>query len=49
MLYASSKLEGITVDRWDANIAAHVHPDAITWEEFCNSFRARFIPTVIMK
>ena len=45
----SSKLEGATIDWWDAFTAAHAFPDAITWEEFCNSFHTRFIPTGIMK
>ena len=44
-LYASSKLEGTATNWWDAYVAAHANPDGITWNEFCDSFRTRFIPT----
>ena len=49
VLYTSSKLEGTAADWWDAYLTAHANPDAITWVEFRNSFRTRFIPSGIMK
>jgi hypothetical protein len=48
-LYASGRLQGTTSAWWDAYIAAHATPDAITWQEFTTSFRSYHIPTSLMK
>jgi hypothetical protein len=49
ILYASGKLEGTTVDWWDAYITAHNTPNTITWQEFKNKFREQHIPKGLMK
>jgi hypothetical protein len=49
VLYASGRLEGTTVDWWDAYTAAHVTPNTITWQEFRNKFREQHIPKGLMK
>ena len=34
VLYASGRLEGVAADWWDAFVAVHATPAAITWDEF---------------
>jgi hypothetical protein len=48
-MYASGRLQGTTSAWWDAYIAAHATPDAITWQEFTTSFRSYHIPASLMK
>jgi hypothetical protein len=48
-LYASGRLQGIASAWWDAYVAAHATPDAITWQEFTTSFRSYHIPSGLMK
>ena len=48
-MYASGRLEGVASDWWDAFTAAHANADAITWQAFQENFRARHIPSGIMK
>ncbi|CAN6283728.1 unnamed protein product [Urochloa humidicola] len=49
VLYASERLEGTASDWWDAFVAAHVTPQAITWQEFQTNFRNHHIPAGLMK
>ena len=49
VLYASGHLEGSAADWWDAYTAAHTDANAMTWEEFRNSFREHHIPVGVMK
>jgi hypothetical protein len=49
VLYASGRLEGTTVDWWDAYTTAHDTPNTITWQEFRNKFREQYIPKGLMK
>src|SRR6187551_1787540 len=49
VLYASGRLEGSASDWWDAYLAAHATPDAITWQEFRTNFRSHHIPAGVMK
>jgi hypothetical protein len=48
VLYASGPLQGTASAWWDAYVAAHATPDAITWQEFTN-FRSYHIPASLMK
>ncbi|XP_072149573.1 uncharacterized protein [Setaria viridis] len=49
VLYAAGHLEGAAADWWDAYTTAHANANAITWEEFRNSFRTHHIPAGVMK
>jgi hypothetical protein len=49
VLYASGRLQGTASAWWDAYVAAHATPDAITWQEFTTSFRSYHIPASLMK
>ena len=49
VLYASGRLQGTSSAWWDAYVAAHATPDAITWQEFTTSFRTHHIPSGLMK
>ncbi|CAO2146710.1 unnamed protein product [Urochloa humidicola] len=49
VLYASGRLEGTASDWWDAFVAAHATPQAITWQEFQTNFRNHHIPAGLMK
>jgi hypothetical protein len=49
VLYASGRRQGTTLAWWDAYVAAHATPDAITWREFTTSFRSYHIPASLMK
>ena len=49
VLYASGRLQGTASAWWDAYVAAHATPDAITWQEFTTSFRTHHIPSGLMK
>jgi hypothetical protein len=49
VLYASSRLQGLAADWWDAYTVAHATPNTITWQEFRASFRAHHIPTGMLK
>ncbi|XP_072151463.1 uncharacterized protein [Setaria viridis] len=49
VLYAAGRLEGAAADWWDAYTTAHANANAITWEEFRNSFRTHHIPAGVMK
>ncbi|CAO2141783.1 unnamed protein product [Urochloa humidicola] len=49
VLYASGRLEGTAGDWWDAYTAAHANAEAITWQEFTNSFRNHHIPAGLLK
>jgi hypothetical protein len=49
VLYASGRLQGTASACWDAYVAAHATPDAITWQEFTTSFKSYHIPASLMK
>jgi hypothetical protein len=49
VLYALGRLQGTASAWWDAYIAAHAIPDAITWQEFTTSFKSYHIPASLMK
>jgi hypothetical protein len=49
VLYSSGRLQDIAGAWWDAYVAAHATPDAITWQEFTTSFRSHHIPAGLMK
>jgi hypothetical protein len=49
VLFAAGRLQGPAGAWWDAYVAAHATPDAITWQEFTNSFRSHHIPAGLMK
>jgi hypothetical protein len=49
VLFAAGRLQGSAGAWWDAYVAAHATPDAITWQEFTNSFRSHHISAGLMK
>jgi hypothetical protein len=49
VLFAAGRLQGSAGAWWDAYVAAHATPDAITWQEFTNSFRSHHISVGLMK
>jgi hypothetical protein len=49
VLFVTGRLQGIAGAWWDAYVAAHATPNAITWQEFTNSFRSHHIPAGLMK
>jgi hypothetical protein len=49
VLFAAGQLQGTTGAWWDAYVVTHATPDAITWQEFTNSFRNHHIPAGLMK
>jgi hypothetical protein len=48
VLYAAGRLQGSAGAWWDAYTTTHA-PDAITWQEFTDSFRSHHIPAGLMK
>jgi hypothetical protein len=49
VLFAAGRLQGSAGAWWDAYTTAHATPDAITWQEFTESFRNHHIPTGVMR
>jgi hypothetical protein len=49
VLYATGRLQRSASTWWDAYVAAHATPDAISWDEFTTNFRSRHIPVSLMK
>jgi hypothetical protein len=49
VLFAAGRLQGSVGAWWDAYTTAHATPDAITWQEFTDSFRSHHIPSGLMK
>jgi hypothetical protein len=49
VLYAVGRLQGSAGAWWDAYVTAHAMPDAITWQEYTDSFRSHHIPAGLMK
>jgi hypothetical protein len=49
VLFATGRLQGTAGACWDAYVASHATPDAITWQEFTNSFRSHHIFAGLMK
>jgi hypothetical protein len=49
VLFATGRLQGSVGAWWDAYTTAHATPDAITWQEFTESFRNHHIPAGLMK
>jgi len=45
VLYAAHQLQGQAKDWWVAYIAAHPNAQAITWQEFCQSFHSHYVPS----
>jgi hypothetical protein len=45
VLYAAHQLQGQAKDWWTSYTAAHANAQAITWQEFCQSFRAHYVPS----
>ena len=45
VLYAAHQLQGHAKDWWAAYIAAHPNAQAITWQEFYQSFRSHYVPS----
>jgi hypothetical protein len=49
VLFAARRLQGPARAWWDDYVTAHATPDAITWQEFINSFRSHHIPAGLMR
>jgi hypothetical protein len=49
VLFAAGRLQGLAGAWWDAYTTAHATPNAITWQEFTESFRNHHIPTGLMR
>jgi hypothetical protein len=49
VLFATGRLQVTAGAWWDAYVVAHATPDAITWQEFTNSFMSHHIPAGLMK
>jgi hypothetical protein len=47
-LYGPRLLRGATQSWWESYVATHANPDAITWEEFRDSFRQYHVPAGLM-
>ena len=45
VLFASHQLNGPASEWWDTLIASHANPQAISWNEFVQSFRKAHIPS----
>jgi hypothetical protein len=48
VLYGPRLLRGAAQSWWESYLVTHVNPDAITWEEFKDSFRQYHVPTGLM-
>jgi hypothetical protein len=46
--YGPYLLRGATQSWWESYLATHANPDAITWEEFRDSFRQYHVPAGLM-
>jgi hypothetical protein len=49
VLFAVGRLQGLAGAWWDAYVTAQATPDAITWQEFTDSFWSHHIPAGLMK
>jgi hypothetical protein len=49
VLFAAGRLQGSAGAWWDAYTTAHATPNAITWQEFTESFRNHHIPAGLMR
>jgi hypothetical protein len=49
VLFAAGRLQGSAGAWWDAYTTAHATPNAITWQEFSESFRNHHIPAGLMR
>jgi hypothetical protein len=49
VLFAAGRLQGSAGAWWDAYTTAHATLDAITWQEFTESFRNHHIPAGVMR
>jgi hypothetical protein len=49
VLFAAGRLQGSAGAWWDAYTTAHAAPNAITWQEFTESFRNHHIPAGLMR
>ncbi|XP_066398383.1 uncharacterized protein [Miscanthus floridulus] len=45
VLYAAHQLQGRAKDWWATYTATHPNAQAITWQEFCQSFRSHYVPS----
>jgi len=45
VLYVAQQLQGQAKDWWTTYTAAHPNAQAITWQEFCQSFRSHYVPS----
>jgi hypothetical protein len=48
VLYGPHLLRGATQSWWESYLATHANPDAITWEEFRDSFHQYHVPAGLM-
>jgi hypothetical protein len=48
VLYGPRLLRGAAQSWWESYLATHANPDAITWEEFRDSFRQYHVPAGLM-
>jgi hypothetical protein len=48
VLYGPRQLRGATQSWWESYLATHADPEAITWEEFSESFRRYHVPEGLM-
>jgi hypothetical protein len=48
VLYGPCMLRGAAQSWWESYLATHANPDAITWEEFRDSFRQYHVPAGLM-
>jgi hypothetical protein len=48
VLYGPRQLRGAAQSWWESYLATHVDPEAITWEEFSESFRRYHVPEGLM-
>jgi hypothetical protein len=49
VLFAAGRLQGSAGAWWDAYTTTHATPNAITWQEFTESFRNHHIPAGLMR
>jgi hypothetical protein len=49
VLFAAGQLQGSAGAWWDAYTTTHATPNAITWQEFTESFRNHHIPAGLMR
>jgi hypothetical protein len=48
VLYGPRQLRGAAQSWWESYLATHANPEAITWEEFSESFRRYHVPEGLM-